>query len=100
NEYSIVREAGGEVYLLLEQLRMDSSDTSRTPMQWDANERAGFKAGTPWYPVNPNYVDINVAQKEQEQKSILKFYKELIRLKKSDDIYTYGKFDLVDADNG
>lgn len=100
NEYRIVQEAGGDVDSLLEKLRMDSRDNSRTPMQWDANERAGFTTGTPWFPVNPNYVDINVAQQEQDPKSILNFYKELIRLKKSDDIYTYGQFDLVDADNG
>lgn len=100
NEYRIVQEAGGDVDSLLEKLRMDSRDNSRTPMQWDANEHAGFTTGTPWFPVNPNYVDINVAQQEQDPKSILNFYKELIRLKKSDDIYTYGQFDLVDADNG
>jgi alpha-glucosidase len=38
--------------------------------------------------------------KQQEDKySILTFYKDLIKLKKSDDLYTYGTFELVDADN-
>ncbi|PCF84982.1 alpha-glucosidase [Staphylococcus intermedius] len=99
NEYRIVQEAGGDVDALLEKLRMDSRDNSRTPMQWDASDNAGFTTGTPWFPVNPNYVDINVAQQQKDPNSILNFYKDLIRLKKSDDIYTYGQFDLVDADN-
>ncbi|MBU5900652.1 hypothetical protein JVW24_26395, partial [Vibrio cholerae O1] len=47
NEYRIVQEAGGDVDSLLEKLRMDSRDNSRTPMQWDANEHAGFTTGTP-----------------------------------------------------
>lgn len=78
---------------------MENRDNSRTPMQWNNEENAGFTGGQPWFPVNPNYKEINVADQQENEHSVLNFYKSLIQLKKSADIYTYGQFDLVDADN-
>lgn len=60
-----------------------SRDNSRTPMQWDDSTNAGFTgARKPWLPVNPNYTEINVKSQRQEEKSVLTFYKELIRLRR------------------
>lgn len=99
NEYQIVKEQGGDVNQLLDKYKMENRDNSRTPMQWDNSENGGFTKGEPWFPVNPNYKSINVEDQLQDDNSVLNFYKDLIQLKKSDDIYTYGQFDLVDADN-
>ena len=60
-----------------------SRDSARTPVQWSAEENAGFTTGTPWFPVNPNYREINVASDEANRDSILHFYREAIRLRKS-----------------
>lgn len=38
-------------------------------------------------------------QQLNDKFSILSYYKALIQLKKSDLIYTYGKFNMVDAEN-
>lgn len=78
---------------------MENRDNSRTPMQWNSNNYAGFTNVEPWFPVNPNYKEINVADQLEDENSVLNFYKSLIQLKKSADIYTYGQFDLIDADN-
>ncbi|GEP83631.1 alpha-D-1,4-glucosidase [Staphylococcus piscifermentans] len=99
NEYRIVKEDGGDTEALLEKHRMENRDNSRTPMQWNNSAYAGFSEVDPWFPVNPNYTEINVEQQEADPNSILQFYKDLIQLKKSDDIYTYGEFNLVDAEN-
>ena len=99
NEYQIVKEQGGDTNQLLDKYKMENRDNSRTPMQWNDSINGGFTKGTPWFPVNPNYKDINVAQQLEDEKSVLNFYKKLIQLKKSNDIYTYGQFDLVDAEN-
>lgn len=99
NEYQIVKEQGGDVNQLLDKYKMENRDNSRTPMQWNNEENAGFTGGKPWFPVNPNYKEINVADQQEDEHSVLNFYKSLIQLKKSADIYTYGQFDLVDADN-
>lgn len=99
NEYNIVKEQGGDVNALLNKHKMENRDNSRTPMQWNDEPFAGFSTVEPWFPVNPNYKNINVAEQQKDKHSILTFYKDLIKLKKSDDLYTYGNFELVDADN-
>lgn len=99
NEYNIVKAQGGDVNALLNKHKMENRDNSRTPMQWTDEPFAGFSTVEPWFPVNPNYKKINVAQQQEDKYSILTFYKDLIKLKKSDDLYTYGTFELVDADN-
>ncbi|MEC5300057.1 MULTISPECIES: glycoside hydrolase family 13 protein [Staphylococcus] len=99
NEYNIVKSQNGDVSELLEKHKMENRDNSRTPMQWSNQTNGGFSEHRPWFPVNPNYKKINVANQQQDPNSILNFYKSLIVLKKSDDIYTYGTFDLVDKNN-
>lgn len=99
NEYNIVKSQNGDVSALLEKHKMENRDNSRTPMQWNNQTNSGFSEHSPWFPVNPNYKAINVAEQQQDPNSILNFYKSLITLKKSDDIYTYGTFDLVDKNN-
>lgn len=99
NEYNIVKAQNGDASALLEKHKMENRDNSRTPMQWNQNKNAGFSDHQPWFPVNPNYQQINVAEQQDNPNSILNFYKAMIQLKKSDDVYTYGKFDLVDTNN-
>ncbi|MCE2378851.1 alpha-glucosidase [Staphylococcus haemolyticus] len=99
NEYQIVKEQGGDVDQLLDKYRMENRDNSRTPMQWNNSTNGGFTEGKPWFSVNPNYKDINVAHQLEDEHSVLNFYKKLIQLKKSHDIYMYGQFDLIDAEN-
>lgn len=98
-EYQIVKSQGGDVNQLLDKYKMENRDNSRTPMQWTNEVNGGFTEGTPWFPVNPNYKTINVAQQSEDSDSVLNFYKRLIKLKKSDDIYTYGEFNLIDDEN-
>ncbi|MBE7009390.1 MAG: alpha-glucosidase [Ruminococcaceae bacterium] len=59
-----------------------SRDSSRTPMQWSAEENAGFTTGTPWFSVNDNYREINVAAQENDPNSLLNFYRDAIMIRK------------------
>lgn len=97
-EYQIVKKEGGDVNQLLDKYKMENRDNARTPMQWNNSINAGFTTGKPWFHVNPNYTEINVKQQLNDKFSILSYYKALIQLKKSDLIYTYGKFNMVDAE--
>ncbi|ADF99383.1 alpha-glucosidase [Clostridium botulinum] len=72
-----------------------SRDNSRTPMQWDTTENAGFSKEKPWMKVNPNYVDINAREQENNLNSILNFYKKIIRVKKENEVLIYGKYNLI-----
>ena len=70
-------------------------DNARTPMQWTAGENAGFTAGTPWLPVNPNYTAINAEAELQDPDSVFHYYRQLIELRKTYDVFRDGAFTLL-----
>ena len=60
-----------------------SRDSARTLVQWDNSPNAGFTSSdTPWFYVNPNYTEINVAQQEDDPDSILNFYRKAVALRR------------------
>ena len=72
-----------------------SRDNARTPFQWDNSDNAGFTTGRPWLVVNKNYESINAASQIEDKDSVFSFYKELIKLRKSEEfkeVIVYGKF--------
>jgi oligo-1,6-glucosidase len=76
----------------LQRLWYGSRDSARTPVQWSAEENAGFTTGTPWFYVNENYVDVNVAAQEQDEDSVLNFYRKAIALRKTLSCVRYGDY--------
>lgn len=76
-------------------LQLISRDNARTPVQWDDTENAGFTAGTPWIPVNPNYKEINAAAELKDPGSVFHYYQKLIALRKQLPIIVYGKYTLL-----
>ena len=74
----------------LKKMWRSSRDSARTPVQWDATENAGFTTGKPWFYVNPNYTEINVAAQEKDPDSLLNFYREAIRLRKRLPVVRHG----------
>ncbi|MBH0164547.1 alpha-glucosidase [Fictibacillus sp. 7GRE50] len=95
NRYRIKREEGVAHEDIMSVIWASSRDNSRTPMQWNSDENAGFTTGTPWMKVNPNFAEINVEKQEQDEHSILSFYKKMIALKKKNEVFTYGVYDLI-----
>ena len=68
-------------------------DNARTCMQWSAEANGGFTTGTPWFHVNPNYKDINVAAEESDPGSLLNYYRKVIALRKEyKDAAVYGRY--------
>lgn len=82
---------------ILESINAKGRDNSRTPMQWDDSEQAGFTTGQPWLHVNPNYRDVNVKASLADPDSIFHCYKQLIRLRKENPIIVWGDYELVDT---
>lgn len=80
-------------------LKNTTRDNSRTPMQWDDSRHSGFTTGSPWMKVNQNYNWLNVKGQEQDEYSILNFYKKIIKLRKSTPAFVYGKYKLILKDN-
>ncbi|MFD2679936.1 glycoside hydrolase family 13 protein [Bacillus seohaeanensis] len=95
NLYRLKREEGIPHQEIMEIIWASSRDNSRTPMQWSSEENAGFTTGSPWMKVNENYKKVNVKMQEKDPDSILSFYKKMIKLKKDQDVFTYGTYDLL-----
>lgn len=72
-----------------------SRDNARTPMQWSAEENAGFTDGTPWIEVNPNYTEINAEAERRDPDSVFSYYRTLTRLRKEYPIFIDGRFELL-----
>ncbi|CAM3815900.1 oligo-1,6-glucosidase [Aeromicrobium ponti] len=84
---------------VLRDLQPLSRDNSRTPVQWDVSENAGFTKGVPWIKVNPNYTVINVKEELKNPDSVLHYYKKLIALRKENEVMVYGDYDDLSEGN-
>ncbi|QSS99529.1 alpha,alpha-phosphotrehalase [Pontibacillus sp. ALD_SL1] len=95
NMYEILKEQGKTETEILAILAQKSRDNSRTPMQWNGGEQAGFTADTPWIPVAKNYKEINAETAVNDENSVFYHYKKLIELRKQYDIITSGDYELL-----
>jgi len=91
NAYQIMSENGFTNDAILDILQDKSRDNSRSPVQWDDSENAGFTTGTPWIDVAKNYKQINVKQALADKNSVFYTYQKLIELRHNLDIITYGE---------
>ena len=95
DEYEVCLREGFSEEEALRLVNRYSRDNARTPVQWDSSKNAGFTTGTPWLPVNPNYIKINVAEQEKDPESVLSYYKKLTALRKNleyKETIVYGDF--------
>ncbi|WP_304438587.1 alpha-glucosidase [Caloranaerobacter sp. TR13] len=92
-------EGGEKLEDVMQDIWELSRDNARTPMQWDDSENAGFTKGKPWIKPNPNYKEINVQKSLDDSNSILHYYKEIIKLRKSNEVLLYGDFRLIFEDD-
>ena len=99
NIYKIKEKEGLKKEEILEILMQKSRDNSRTPMQWDSTENAGFTTGKPWIGIPGNYKEINVKQALEDKNSVFYHYKKLIELRKNEDLFVIGKYEDIDLEN-
>jgi oligo-1,6-glucosidase len=90
NYRSYVEKMGEEKALA--RVRRATRDNARTPMQWDATENAGFSTHKPWFAVNPNYRQVNVAVQGNDENSLLNFYRRAIKLRTQSAAVRWGEY--------
>ena len=76
----------------MHRIHVSSRDSARTPMQWSGEKNAGFSETEPWFFLNDNYHRINVALQEDDQSSILNFYRACLSLRKGSDTLLWGSY--------
>ncbi|GIQ71073.1 alpha,alpha-phosphotrehalase [Xylanibacillus composti] len=99
NKYAEEVGKGRDPNEVLRSLQPLSRDSSRSPMQWNAQEHAGFTTGDPWIRVNPNYREINVEAALRDEESVFAFYQALIRLRKQHPVMIYGDYTDISGDD-
>lgn len=95
NHYEEAVATGADPVKVLASLWAMSRDNARTPMQWDASERAGFTSGTPWIDVNVNHVDVNVEAALADPDSVFHTYRRLIELRHELPVVSVGDFRML-----
>ncbi|WP_297295175.1 alpha,alpha-phosphotrehalase [uncultured Brachyspira sp.] len=91
NYFNILKNNGIEEKEIYKILQSRSRDNSRTPMQWNDKENAGFSNAKPWIEVIDNYKDINAENNIKDENSIFNHYKKLIKLRKDYKVISEGK---------
>ena len=95
NGYKKVKNDGGDLENYLLDLKFSSRDNGRTPMQWDDTKNAGFTSATPWLPVNPNHVTLNVKHQQEDPNSVLNHFRKLTALRKGEPVLIYGAYEII-----
>ncbi|SFC35256.1 alpha-glucosidase [Parapedobacter composti] len=72
-----------------------SRDPCRTPMQWSADEYAGFSKVQPWLRVDKKYPRINVQQQQNDAYSMLTLYRKLVQLRNDEPALNHGTYTPV-----
>jgi oligo-1,6-glucosidase len=99
NMYQQLQKNNGNVKEFIEAQKISARDNSRTPFQWDSSTNAGFTTGKPWLKVNPNYKSVNVEDQDKNPESPLNYFRDLVRLRKSNPVLIYGDYTVVDESN-
>lgn len=92
NNYNLFKKLGYNEERFVNHANKVSRETARSPVQWSAEENAGFTTGTPWFNICDNYKEVNVEEAEKDPNSILHFYRKLIKFKKENEVAIYGKY--------
>lgn len=97
--FEILKEQGQKEEEIYRILRERSRDNSRTPMQWEAGENAGFTEGIPWIGVNGNFKEINVKESLVHGDSVFYYYQKLIGLRKQYGVISEGSYEPLLAEH-
>ncbi|MBC1673798.1 alpha,alpha-phosphotrehalase [Listeria welshimeri] len=92
NHFDILQKQGLSEEEVMQIIKERSRDNSRTPMQWNHSENAGFTTGTPWLKVADNADKINVQDVLADKTSIFYFYQKLIALRKEYPVIQTGDY--------
>ena len=95
NVYAMAKSLGIPKGMRWKMIKRTSRDNARTPMQWTAEEGAGFTTGKPWLKINANRAEANVESESKKTDGVLAFWKRMIAERKQNEILCAGSFKAV-----
>ena len=93
----LVQEMGKEE--ALEKVNFGSRDNARHPMAWDDSEFSGFSTAKPWLAVHSRAGEVNVRKDLEADRSVYRFYQEVLKLRAENDVFADGDFETVSKQN-
>lgn len=79
----------------LAKINFGSRDNARHPMAWDGSEKCGFTTGEPWIITHSRSSEVNAEADLAAEKSVYRFYQELLKLRAENDVFLDGDFTEV-----
>jgi len=100
NRYQTVLNSNGDVAAFMESEKHAARENARTPMQWNTNPNAGFTDAKPWIQLNPDYTeDVNVASQENEEYSVLNYFRKITQVRKDHLALIYGDYEILNPEH-
>ena len=98
--YDLMTAYGMPKWLAFRFIKYGARDHSRVPIAWDDSANGGFNNGRePWQCVNPVYSEINIKKDLESEKSVYRFYRKLLRVRKMHEEALMGETQEYDHNN-
>lgn len=95
NAYHTFLEEGLSEKEAIRKINFGSRDNPRRPFAWDNSKYAGFSEHTPWLPIASRAKEINLENDLRSEKSVFRFYRTLLKLRKESPAFRKGTFTVV-----
>ena len=85
NHYSLAIADGLTPEEAVKAVNVYSRDNGRIPFPWTSGKNGGFTEATPWLKCHNDYAAFSAEDEAKDEHSVLNFYKEMVKIRKSDD---------------
>ena len=79
----------------MERINFGSRDGTRRPMSWSGEVYGGFSTVKPWLTPNSRYQEVNLESDRVSEKSVFRFFKNLLKLRANTPAILYGTLNVV-----
>ncbi|SMG09593.1 oligo-1,6-glucosidase [Marivirga sericea] len=94
---AMLKGADSENFMKL--VHQQSRDNARTPFQWNNSRNGGFSEKHPWLKSNDNFETINVEKQENDEHSILNYYRKMIEYRKQNPDLVDGNYQCYEVEH-
>ena len=81
----------------IEKINFGSRDNARHPMAWNQGKGGGFSEAEPWIPLHSRQREINLETDLAAGRSVFRFYQQLLKLRRENDVFLDGRFAVLSA---
>jgi len=99
NSWKDAMQKGVDPQNFIKLVHQQSRDNARTPFQWNTSKNGGFSEGKPWLKSNDNYELINVEKQENDENSVLNYYRKMVKFRKENPTLVFGDYECYHVEH-